>query len=79
MDNYAIRDHARVRDWLRKRPRIVLHFIPTSSSWLNLIERWFAELEQKTVRRGAFRSIDELHAAIDEFLAAWNDDPRPYT
>ena len=57
----------------------MLHFIPTSSSWLNLIERWFAELEQKAVRRGAFRSVDELHTAIDEFLTAWNDAPLPYT
>ena len=56
----------------------MLHFIPTSSSWLNLIERWFSELEQKTVRRGAFRSVTELQAAIEEFLAAWNDDPLPY-
>ncbi len=79
LDNYAIHGHERVRAWLRKRPRFVLHFIPTSSSWLNLVERWFAELEQKTVRRGAFRSVDELHAAIDEFLAAWNDAPLPYT
>ncbi len=78
LDNYAIHGHERVRAWLQKRPRFVLHFIPTSSSWLNLIERWFAELEQKTVRRGAFRSVAELHAAIDEFLAAWNDDPLPY-
>lgn len=79
LDNYAIHGHERVRAWLRKRPRFVLHFIPTSSSWLNLVERWFAELEQKTVRRGAFRSVGELHIAIDEFLAAWNDAPLPYT
>lgn len=79
LDNYAIHGHDRVRAWLRKRPRFVLHFTPTSSSWLNLVERWFAELEQKTVRRGAFRSVDELHTAIDEFLAAWNDAPLPYT
>lgn len=78
LDNYAIHGHERVRAWLRKRPRFVLHFIPTSSSWLNLIERWFSELEQKTVRRGAFRSVTELQAAIEEFLAAWNDDPLPY-
>lgn len=70
LDNYAIHGHARVRARLRLRPRFVLHFIPTSSSWLNLIERWFAELEQKAVRRGAFRSVDELQRAIDEFLAA---------
>jgi transposase len=79
LDNYAIHGHARVRTWLRQRPRFVLHFIPTSSSWLNLIERWFAELEQKAVRRGAFRSVEELQRAIDEFLAAWNDEPVPYT
>ncbi len=60
LDNYAIHGNARVRTWLRKRPRFVLHFIPTSSSWLNLIERRFAELEQKAVRRGVFRSVDEL-------------------
>ena len=79
LDNYAIHGHERVRSWLRKRPRFVLHFIPTSSSWLNLIERWFAELEQKAVRRGVFRSVEELQRAIDEFLAAWNDEPVPYT
>ena len=79
LDNYAIHGHARVRTWMRKRPRFVLHFIPTSSSWLNLIERWFAELEQKAVRRGVFRSVDELQRAIDEFLVAWNDEPVPYT
>jgi transposase len=78
LDNFAIHGHERVRAWLRKRPRFVLHFIPTSSSWLNLVERWFAELEQKTVRRGAFRSVAELHSAIDEFLAAWNDATLPY-
>jgi transposase len=78
LDNYAIHGHEQVRTWLRKRPRFVLHFIPTSSSWLNLIERWFAELEQKTVRRGAFRSVDELQRAIDEFLDTWNEDPVPY-
>jgi transposase len=79
LDNYAIHGHERVRAWLRKRPRMVLHFIPTSSSWLNLVERWFAELEQKTVRRGAFHSVAELRTAIEEFLTAWNDAPRPYT
>lgn len=78
LDNYAIHGHERVRAWLRKRPRFVLHFTPTSSSWLNLIERWFSELEQKTVRRGTFRSVSELQAAIKEFLTAWNDDPLPY-
>lgn len=59
-------------------PRFVLHFMPTSSSWLNLIECWFSELEQKAVRRGTFRSVVELQAAIEGFLSAWNDNPLPY-
>ena len=58
--------------------RFVLHFIPTSSSWLNLIERWFAELCQKAVRRGVFRSVEELEQAIADFLAAWNTNPIPF-
>lgn len=56
----------------------MLHFIPTSSSWLNLIERWFAELEQKAVRRAAFRSVPELQRAITAFIAAWNAQPIPF-
>jgi DDE superfamily endonuclease/Homeodomain-like domain len=79
LDNYAIHGHDRVTSWLKKRPRFVMHFIPTSSSWLNLIERWFAELEQKAVRRGSFRSVTDLHRAIGEFLTTWNDNPVPYT
>ena len=64
--------------WMARHPRFVLHFIPTSSSWLNLIERWFAELSQKAVRRGAFRSVRDLQRCIDEFLAAWNSNPTPF-
>ena len=64
--------------WMARHPRFVLHFIPTSSSWLNLIERWFAELSQKAVRRGAFRSVRDLQRCIDEFLAAWNATPTPF-
>ena len=56
----------------------MLHFIPTSSSWLNLIERWFAELSQKAVRRGVFHSVRDLQCAIREFLAAWNAAPAPF-
>jgi hypothetical protein len=78
LDNYAIHGHDRVRSWLSKRPRFVLHFIPTSSSWLNLIERWFAELDQKAVHRGVFKSVKDLHRAIDQFLTAWNKQPTPY-
>jgi transposase len=78
LDNYGTHGHERVRHWLSKHPRFVLHFIPTSSSWLNLVERWFAELTEKAVRRGAFRSVQELQQAIQEFLSAWNADPSPF-
>lgn len=78
LDNYGTHGHERVRRWLAKRPRFVLHFIPTSSSWLNLVERWFEELSEKAVRRGAFRSVKELQQAIKEFLAAWNANPSPF-
>jgi len=78
LDNYGTHGHERVRRWLAKHPRFVLHFIPTSSSWLNLVERWFGELNEKAVRRGTFRSVAELEAAIAEFLAAWNANPKPF-
>ena len=67
-----------VQAWLAEHPRFSLHFIPTSSSWLNLIERWFAELSQKAVRRGVFRSVEDLEQAIAAFLAAWNTNPTPF-
>jgi transposase len=78
LDNYGTHGHERVRRWLGRHPRFVLHFIPTSSSWLNLVERWFAELSQKTVRRGTFRSVADLQAAIADFMAAWNANPTPF-
>jgi transposase len=78
LDNYGTHGHERVRRWLAKHPRFVLHFIPTSSSWLNLVERWFAELSQKAVRRGAFRSVKELQQAIHEFMTSWNANPSPF-
>jgi transposase len=78
LDNYGTHGHPRVQRWLKRHPRFVLHFIPTSSSWLNLIERWFAELDQKAVRRGAFRNVRELQHRITEFLAAWNAKPTPF-
>ena len=78
LDNYGTHGHPRVQRWLKRHPRFTLHFIPTSSSWLNLIERWFAELDQKAVRRGAFRSVRELQHRITEFLAAWNAKPMPF-
>jgi transposase len=78
LDNYGTHGHERVRRWLAKHPRFVLHFIPTSSSWLNLVERWFGELSEKAVRRGAFRSVTELQQAIEEFTTAWNANPKPF-
>jgi len=56
----------------------VLHFVPTSSSWLNLVERWFGQLDDKAIRRGAFQSVEHLKAAIDAFLTTWNKDPEPF-
>jgi transposase len=78
LDNYGTHGHPRVRQWLTKHPRFVLHFIPTSSSWLNLIERWFLELSQKAVRRGVFRSVADLEQAIKTFMNAWNANPTPF-
>jgi len=78
MDNYGTHQHPKVRAWLRRHPRFVPHFVPTSSSWLNLIERWFAELTTKRVRRDSFHSVEDLEKAIAEFLAVWNEHPEPF-
>jgi transposase len=78
LDNYGTHGHEQVRRWLAKHPRFVLHFIPTSSSWLNLVERWFEELSEKAVRRGAFRSVADLERAIEDFMHAWNANPTPF-
>jgi len=78
VDNYRTHKHANVNAWLAKHPRFHLHFTPTSSSWLNLVERWFRELTDKAIRRGVFHSVPELIEAIEEFLAAHNDDPQPF-
>jgi transposase len=78
MDNYRTHTHDKVRTWLERHPRFVLHFVPTSSSWLNLIERWFRELTTKRIRRDSFASVEDLEKAILEFLAAWNNAPRPF-
>jgi len=77
LDNYGTHNKEEVRAWLKKHPRFVLHFVPTSSSWLNLVERWFGELSSQCIRRGAFFSVDDLKKAIREFLAAWNEHPKP--
>jgi transposase len=78
LDNYQTHKHADVAAWLAKHPRFHLHFTPTSSSWLNLVERWFRDLTEKALRRGVFHSVPDLIAAIGEFLDAHNDDPKPF-
>jgi transposase len=78
MDNYGTHKHPNVQAWLKRHPRFVCHFVPTSSSWLNLVERWFGELTSKAVRRGSFSSVADLQAAIAQFLEAWNENPKPF-
>jgi len=78
LDNYGTHGHAKIKAWLEKHPRFKLHFIPTGSSWLNLVERWFRELTDKRIRRGVFRSVPELVDAIMEYIAVNNDNPKPF-
>jgi transposase len=78
LDNYGTHKHPKVEAWLQRHPRFTVHFIPTSSSWLNQVERWFGELTQKAVRRGTFISVAELQSVIEQFLQAWNEAPRPF-
>ena len=78
VDNDATHKHPRVKEWLRRHPRFHLHFIPTGSSWLNLIERWFRDLTDKRIRRGVFRSVHELVAAIVEYIEAHNENPETF-
>src|SRR6516162_2613469 len=77
-DNYATHKHESVRAWLDKHPRFQLHFTPISSSWLNLVERWFRELTDKAPRRGVFHSVPDLVAKIEDYLAAHNNNPKPF-
>ncbi len=78
MDNYGTHSHSRVQSWLKNHPRFVAHFIPTSSSWLNLVERWFGELTGKRIRRGVFVSVQDLIDAIHQYMSVWNHDPKPF-
>jgi transposase len=77
-DNYSTHKHPSVTAWLAKHRRFHLHFTPTSSSWLNLVERWFRELTDKALRRGVFHSVPDLIAKIEQYLAAHNADPKPF-
>jgi transposase len=78
LDNYGTHKTPLIWSWLAKRPRFHVHFTPTYGSWLNLVERWFAELTTKQIRRGAHRSVAELERAIQEFIDAHNDEPKPF-
>jgi transposase len=78
VDNYGTHKTAMIRKWFAKRPRFHVHFTPTYGSWINLVERWFAELTNKRIRRGAFRSVKELEAAIREYIDVHNEDPKPF-
>jgi transposase len=78
LDNYATHKTPAIQRWLARHPRFHLHFTPTGASWLNLVERWFAELTQKQLRRGVHRSSRELEKAIREFLEVSNEDPKPF-
>jgi transposase len=79
LDNYATHKTPEIHQWLLRHPRFHLHFTPTSSSWLNLVERWFAELTNRKLRRSAHRSVTELEADIRKWVNEWNKDPRPFT
>jgi len=78
VDNYSTHKHPKVRAWLNRHPRVHVHFIPTSSSWVNLIERWFREITQKRIRRGVFRSVPQLVDAIMDYIEIHNEDPQPF-
>jgi transposase len=78
VDNYSTHKHPKVKSWLRRHPRFHMHFIPTGSSWLNLIERWFRDLTDKRLRRGAFKSVQQLIQAIMDYIEAHNEDPKSF-
>ncbi|HEU4865787.1 MAG TPA: IS630 family transposase, partial [Actinomycetota bacterium] len=78
LDNSSTHKTPAIKKWLLAHPRFELHFTPTSSSWMNLVERWFGELTTKKLRRGAHRSVRALNADIRAWIAAWNNEPKPY-
>ena len=78
MDNYSAHKTALIRTWFAKRPRFPVHYTPTYGSWLSLVERWFAELTMKQIRRGACRSVAQLKGGIQEFIDAHQENPKPF-
>ncbi len=77
-DNYATHKTEPVRKWLAAHPRFYLHFTPTSGSWLNLVERWFAELTRRKLQRSTHRSVKELETDVNTWIECWNEDPKPF-
>ena len=78
LDNVSTHKTPEIHRWLLRHPRFHLHFTPTYSSWMNLVERWFAELTNKWLRRGAHRSTKELESAIADRIDRWNEEPKPF-
>ena len=79
IDNYSTHKTPKVHRWLLRHPRFHLHFTPTGSSWLNMVERFFARITTEAIRRGSFSSVRQLQAAIDAYLAEHNKEPKPFT
>jgi len=77
-DNYATHKTDIIQKWLAAHPRFHAHFVPTSSSWLNMVERWFGELTSKLLQRGVHKSVQALEADIRAWIDTWNEDPHPY-
>lgn len=78
-DNYGTHKHPAVKKWLTEHPLFHIHFTPTSASWLNLVERWFALITSQAIRRGSFDSVSALERAITAYMDTWNDSPKPFT
>ena len=78
LDNVSAHKTPSIQRWLQRHPRFTFHFTPTYSSWLNLLERWFAELTNKWLRRGTHRSVRQLIVSIRTWVTSWNDDPKPF-
>ncbi len=79
MDNYSTHKHDKVKAWLARRPRWHIHFTPTYSSWLNMVERFFAHITEKAIRRGSFSSVKDLIQKIDQFVSQYNKNCSPFT
>jgi len=78
IDNASTHKTPAIQKWFLAHPRFHVHFTPTSSSWINLVERWFSEITEKWIRRGTHRSVKELAQSITDWIDSWNENPRPY-